>query len=376
MVVPLNNTPQTVSPVLDGVYSTPATGVPTFRYYNGETDYQVDNNGPTELMGDQTINWFSAPLIFSTPPSVGLETTEYLENGVQLLRKRVFLSSFERDVARDWLHIIPSSVFSAVGAFKQSENSLNVNILQNLAKLPDIASALPQVREAVDVASAILRRDLRFSTFREIADLVTSTELQRSFQWRPYLDVLRNYIPLMASNLHAFGRTDKRVVGYGSFRFQMQNALGRQEVTLLTRTKIVMDTSHSGLLSAILGADAIGILPKPSNIWDLIPFTFAVNWFTGIGSALRRAEYSLLMSTIPAYFVHTYAISSPLSSDELDILKASSGSHSSPSLRLYYRDLSLVSPAIKDSKFGFGMPSGIPSLGTFGSLLYQLIFSR
>jgi hypothetical protein len=115
-------------------------------------------------------------------------------------------------------------------------------------------------------------------------------------------------------------------------------------------------------------------LPKPSNIWDLIPFTFVVNWFTGVGAAMRRAEYSVLMATIPAYYVHTYTIRSPLEPDELRKWSLRSSGVDRAYLRLYYRDVSLFTPAVRDSRFAFGMPTQLPPMGTLGSLLWQLIF--
>jgi hypothetical protein len=136
-----------------------------------------------------------------------------------------------------------------------------------------------------------------------------------------------------------------------------------------------MDASPSGLLSAAVGLDALGLLPKASNLWDLLPFTFVVNWFTGVGEAIRRAEYAMFLATIPAYYVHSYTLSSPLSDDELDLLKMSSSISEPACLRVYVRDVTKRPPFPRDTRLGFGLPSGIPSLGSLGSLLYQLIFA-
>jgi len=284
------------------------------------------------------------------------------------------LVNFRAAVDSCWHDITPSSLFSTVDAFKEAEGYLGVNILQNLAKLPSMSKAFPDFLKALDILGKLARRDVNLLTLKEILDLSTSTFLQGNFEWRPYYTLVTEYIPKLVSTLHTLGDIGSNAIGHGSFSFKFNHEFGREDVTLLTRTKLVMDTSPSGLLSAVLGIDALGLLPKASNLWDLLPFSFVANWFTGIGESMRRAEYSLLVATIPAYFVHSYTLTSPLSTHELDLLEMSSGDVEPAALRLYYRDVSLYSPIPRDSKFGFGIPSNLPSLGVLGSLLYQLIF--
>lgn len=284
------------------------------------------------------------------------------------------LGKFRDSVLDNWADIVPSSVFSTVDAFKQAEGFIGPNVLQNLQKLPGIADSFPDFQEAINVLGKILRRDLSLSTLKEILDLSTSTMLKGSFEWRPYYTLVTEYIPQLVSTLHLLGDIEKNAIGRGSFQYELHDVFGRKDVTLKTRTKLVMDASPSGLLSAVLGFDALGLLPKVSNLWDLVPFSFVANWFTGIGESIRRIEYSLLLAGIPAYFVHTYSLTSPFEGFELDILEASSPDSDPAVFKLYYRDVSLHSPMPKDSKYGFGLPKDLPPMGVFGSLLYQLIF--
>jgi len=357
-----------ISPVLGGNYVFPATGD---AYYN----WRAESTDDVSYLGRMEDHWVMSlttfPILLSLPAPLSGEDLD-VARCVDLLSGRYLLDSFKKAVADQYLDIVPSSMFSTAEAFKNLEGSLGTNVLQNLAKIPDISSALPQIVEAIDVLGKIARRDLGLATLREILDLSTSTVLQANFQWRPYFDLLTRYLPAMLSVLGSLNKNRTLNVGYGSYRTTLKGFV-RQEVTLLTRTKIVMDTSPSGVLSAILGTDALGLIPKPSALWDLIPFTFAVNWFTGIGASIKRAEYSLLLATMPAYFVHTYTITSPFTAAELDVLQASGTYADPPSLRVYCRDVSHFSPFPRDSRFGFGIPDQYPPLGVFGSLLYQLI---
>jgi hypothetical protein len=362
--------------------SYPAVSGSDYGYdFHGFSRYQILNNVRRDRQSSDVdyepyvyLN-VNGPIIVSSSNPDLQEVNNGLGACLSDLRSNRFLEPFAREVDKNWFDLASSSMFSTVAAFKQSESSVGTDVLQTLAKIPDIVDALPKIREGVDILSRIHKRDLSLATLHDIIDLATSTDLQANFEWRPYLALFSQNIPFMIRTLSSLGRTGKKIVGYGSFSANLNNELGRKEVTLVTRTKMVMDTSSSGLLSAVLGIDALGIIPKPSNLWDLIPFTFVVNWFTGVGKAIERCEYSLLLATIPAYYIHTYTISSPFTSEELELLHCSSTSTKPAGLRLYYRDISLCTPYPRDSRFGFGIPTQLPSVGTLGSLLFQLIFS-
>jgi len=374
IVVPFEVPEVGLEPVVGTDYRLTRPGNPIYRFsnaYNTVGGAIVGFSGPAE--GEFSgPSYTCGPLILGYPVRTPIGEWGVAMLARETLRSGRFIDEFDKAAKRDFRDLATSSLFSTVDAFKKAEGSLNINILQNLQKLPQLASAIPQIREALDVIGSVLRRDLSLSTIREILDLATSTHLQWAFQWRPYLQVLTEYLPQLLSTMSSMGHIPANAVMRGSYSTKLFNVLGRQEVTILTRSKVVMDASPSGLLSAILGVDASGLLPKPSNLWDLLPFTFVVNWFTGVGASIKRAEYSLLLATLPAYYVHSYTISSPLTPFELDSLEMSSSGAEPASLRLYYRDISRYTPAVHDSKFGFGIPSGLTNGGTLGSLLYQL----
>jgi hypothetical protein len=374
--VPFASRPRDRSPVVGASVNAAYTAPVTYMYLNGFTTYSGGPVGSLDYMEVGSGSYQSFPYVLQVDNGASTvhEGSEWVDSLASTLRSKRFLIDFERRVGEAWGDIIPSSLFSTTDAFLASEGSLNTNVLQTLAKIPAIVDALPKLREGADLLGRLVGGRVDLMTLKELLDLATSTHLQAVFEWRPYLDLFTRYLPQLASVMRSLGQTSERAISYGSFRFKIISDLGRDEVTLLTRTKLVMDTSSSGLLSAILGADALGVIPKPSNVWDLIPFSFLVNWFLGLGSAMRRAEYSLLLANIPAYYVHSYLLTSPLSQPELALLKAASSPGKTAVLRLFYRDWSIYTPFPRDSRFGFGIPTGIPSVGSFGSLLYQLLF--
>lgn len=346
----------------------------TYEFWNVSRTYFVQENG---IDGKYSSNNNEPLLLLSTVPA---RTGLVDDDGDYNARKSAVADSgtlkvFAFRVRSAWNDITPSSVNSTADAVLGLENSFNTNLLQNLQKLPEFTSMLPQIKEATHVLSRVFKRKLDLMTLKELFDLLTSTELQKDFQWRPLIKLLTEYLPKLSSALASFSY-EGQLIGRGSYSFNFPNgSFGRDGCHLTTRTKVVLEAGASTLLSAILGTDSLGILPKPSNIWDLVPFSFVLNWFTGVGNAMRRAEYMFLLHTLPAYFVHSYTITTPFTASELAAWNLQDVGVDRAGLRLYYRDVSLCTPVPRNSAYNFGIPTSLPPLATLGSLLYQLFIS-
>jgi hypothetical protein len=311
------------------------------------------------------------PIILSYPTTLDLQAEEHRDGILRDFGSGRVLRPFADAVDAQFYDIVPASLFSTVEAVKDAEGSIDTNLLQNLQKLPAIAESMPDVIKGVGVIrSLVTDRDL--SSLRGLLDFVTSTNLQVDFTLRPYIDLVREVLPQLLQVLSRLSSFSEYSLGYGQYSFDFPSGtFGRDSVRLVVRTKLVVDFSLRGLLSPVLQLDALGVLPKPSNLWDLVPFSFLANWFTGVGGAMRRGEYSLLLAQVPASFVHTYTLTSPLTESELALYGYKTASDVAK-LKLYYRDVSTINPAPRDSKFGFGIPTEIPFIGTLASLVYQL----
>nr|QDH91256.1 MAG: hypothetical protein H2RhizoLitter7161_000003 [Leviviridae sp.] len=282
---------------------------------------------------------------------------------------------FRYAVDTNWADIVPASLFSTVDAIESVEGGSHTDVLQTIAKLPEYKAMIPKLWDAIHILEAIKSRHFDASTVKAIVDLASTTELQGSFQWRPLMELLTVELPKIISVIQSFQSPGKDlVVGRGSWSTMLPaGSLGRSSVELVTRSKIVLDVSNRSLATTLLGVDALGILPKPSNLWDLVPYSFVLNWITGVGKNMERSEYAALLATLPSYYVHTYTLSSPLSSEELANRSLASSLGGSLSYRVFYRDVSRFSPLPHDSKFGFGLPSNLPPLGVVGALLWQVL---
>jgi hypothetical protein len=282
--------------------------------------------------------------------------------------------SFTEKIREDFRSIRASASASASEAVLNLEGGVRDDVLQTIWKLPEIAQALPKIREALEVLSDIRSEKLSTKTLKSILDIATTTQLQASFQWRPYAELLTKHFADIRGVINASKAGKVTTVGRGRFNFTFPSGeFGRDESKLVTRTKIVLDSSPRGLLAALAGFDAMGVLPKPSNLWDLVPFSFVANWLTGVGKAMRRAEFMSTLGMIPALFVHTYQISSPFTDDELSNFSFVGGQEDPLGMVTYYREISKYAPIPGETRFDFVTPTKAPPLGVVLALLYQLL---
>lgn len=275
---------------------------------------------------------------------------------------------------RDLHNLKDASYLSTVDSVNDMQRGTSSDVLQTLAKLPDAASMIPKIREFIAVCEDIRHRRFNISTLKDLAGLAATTNLQSNFQWQPFQRFLTDQLPEVVRGISEGWTRSPYVVGRGKYSYVFnEGLLGYPSARLTARSKIVVDTSISSVFATVLGLDGLGIMPKPSNLWDLIPFSFVVNWMTGVGASIRNAENGLFLMVFPTYGVHTLTIEASLTTKDLDTLKLSSDPLDPFSLRWYHRDVSLYIPLPTSGKYPFGLPTGSPSITLIASLLYSLI---
>lgn len=283
------------------------------------------------------------------------------------------LTSYLRD---NWWDVTRSSAFSIARGSEDLFSILGEDNLQNLSQLPGLAESFPKIAEALKLLGKVLDRDFSTATLKEVADYITSTILKVNFDWIPNIQLLRDWLPKAVELLKLITTSKKVVTARGAFHSANLPAwaTGREDTPcgLTTRTKIVANLGGESLLDALFTLDSFGLLPKGSALWNLVPFSFVANWFTGVGAAMQRVEALAKIAFVPAYFVHSYAIDSRLSETELEGLNLSTVETSPASYFVYRRDVTCQPTLDSDNALGFGVPQGLPWT-TFLSLLYQLI---
>jgi hypothetical protein len=118
----------------------------------------------------------------------------------------------------------------------------------------------------------------------------------------------------------------------------------------------------------MLALDSNGLLPLPSRLWDLIPFSFVADWFTGMSDRLRSAEiYAFSNFFTFDYLIHSYWVMQD-NSASFPLLTAVTPVTSS----WYRRELSRIIPRPQDSPFNFDSQPVRVNYLTAGSLIVSV----
>jgi hypothetical protein len=137
-----------------------------------------------------------------------------------------------------------------------------------------IANAL----DLFDLASDILSGDIFgvFKDARRAKDLIRDTKSISSDLWLQY----RYVYCTTKSDLEEL----KRYVGEGD---PTVARAGRSCSEGLMHVKIMMQPKSSSLGKTVNSLTSIGLAPNAYNMWDLVPFSFVVDWFVDVGGLLE-----------------------------------------------------------------------------------------
>lgn len=56
------------------------------------------------------------------------------------------------------------------------------------------------------------------------------------------------------------------------------------------RIKLAIDKEDNEFQALLESMNSLGTLPKLSNLWDLVPYSFVIDWFIGVGNLLERID--------------------------------------------------------------------------------------
>lgn len=148
-------------------------------------------------------------------------------------------------------------------------NVNNVNMLEFLAGLKNPAALVPKLKNLKRLKGAAGEfLKLQYGILPTISDLEEITQAFKSV--RPSIDINGN-------------RT--AYAGYST-----SGSLNNVEHELTQRVKIAVSANDKELNNLASKLDSIGVLPKMSNLWELVPFSFVIDWFVDIGDYIESVE--------------------------------------------------------------------------------------
>lgn len=262
-------------------------------------------------------------------------------------------------------------------ALAQVNDGFDQNMIENIAQLTSTLQSLPDLRALMETLSS-LRRGHIIATVGHLIDFLSSVRLTEAFAWAPTIDLIINGLSEAEGAMNDLIATFDResFAGRGALRFDFPDELTfPAHVSLNVHTKVVVPGALSPFARQVLGIDALGLSPSLSNFWDLVPYSFAVDWIANIGRRLDAFEAMTLLAFVgPRVFVHSFLLRMPLDDSVLDFLGLS-GFTAAPNepgeIRLFVREVSRYLPGARSSRFDFGAARPISDWLTPLSFLWQ-----
>jgi hypothetical protein len=130
------------------------------------------------------------------------------------------------------------------------------------------------------------------------------------------------------------------------------------ELSVKVRTKMELRNGPGNLLAIALLLDELGLLPTTARLWDLVKFSFVLDWFTRIGDRLEDVDQTTIRGAFDVdYYVHTYVYT--FRCDPRSLLPFHSTSSAGQQLRVFLREVSLFHPGLFDSKIDMRPAHGL-----------------
>lgn len=263
---------------------------------------------------------------------------------------------------------------SSAEAVEHGTTQLTANNIENLAQLAALGHMLNPVKTAILLYNHVRGKNW-IAAGKDFLDLLTDIWLLLQYGIVPTvadaIELSKKAGPIVQSLRDGGFHTP--VTGHGSFTFNIPDdgfypLYSGMSVT--ARTKVRFKYGNSSLMIAMLGARAVGLLPTLSNLWDLIPRSFMVDWFTNIGGKLDLADSQLWALALEVVgTTSSLTIEWPIPGT---ILSANNCRPvTPPKLVRYHRTVSPRVPSYFPTRYDFLPPEGLPDWKTVGALVYK-----
>lgn len=282
---------------------------------------------------------------------------------------------FSQEVWKRMGHIRPSSFISSADALDKSMVAFSGNLLQNLQHIKDIASLFPDPADFERLITKAIKGDP--SAIKEVFDLISSYILKYRFQIAPLLRDLEKARELDLVLVQQAAKVQE-LTTYGQFHYVFtddENWMRDGKLELVTRSKVRFISDPSTLMGQLLMANSIGLLPTLSRIWQLLPFSFVVDWFTNMSKRLHLVDDQILWLALRvAFCTHSYKVTYYPSEDYLSEFNLANSVPGEPfGVSMYIREFTRITPRLVDSQYDFLRVTRGPDPVTVGALMWQIL---
>lgn len=329
-------------------------------YFNGYNYYEHTQPGAVTWQRNYRVK-LARRVSGSTPVDVDNVIREVVS-----LEDR-FGQYFERQVD----DLRPSAFYSTADAMESYLLTLRNNYVESLFEIGEVASLIPDFALVIRAATAWWADPV--ASLVAFGDFVSDFCLKYNFAWAPDAAAVSELTKLGPELGRALDRLDasRTVTLAGKFHWDFPWHPFWGDIHLETRSTISIKTGDSSLINTIMKLDSAGLLPDLHRVWEVLPYSFAVDWVTGVGRRLHDIDNSVKLFSLMQlqWAEHTFqctaSLPGHLAIDGVDLV------NSDAQLRWFRRDLSRRIPPLRQGAYDFRAPTGGPSFGILGSLLYK-----
>jgi len=275
-----------------------------------------------------------------------------------------------------WL-IRPLSYRSLYDRVSDELGLLKTNHLQTLQHLGDLSEMFTNPLELYNQLEnlyTLYNDHNRTRGVAEAIDALTGAWLKAQFQQLPLIrssTELRDKLPLLGM---ALAREIGDLTVYTIPVTFSGPALGYENFSVTVRQVIHLRRLWSEFFQSLLTVNAIGLFPSFSNVYDLVPFSFALNWFTNLKRRMQLGETNLI-APLCFSFRHR-VVSYTVRWTPTDTELASRGLYRSGpvNIKVYVREVSRFWPSPSPrALYDYAGVYPRPDVMTAGSLVWNLL---
>jgi hypothetical protein len=270
-----------------------------------------------------------------------------------------------------------ASFYSSSDALHKQIDVLQSNNIENATQLSGILELIPDLPALSRVVAKAAKRDP--SAILEAVDIIADAVLAFRFGQKPTVDdamelAKTNVVKEVKGLLHVSEATL-----YGQYHYLLTDSdMARMSlpgsIRIVTRSKIRIHTDMTTLLAGYLTANGVGLMPTLSRLWAVVPFSFVVDWFTGMGDRLQAVDDQLLwMAMGTSWCLHSFKITYYPPKSEFDRFGLESDLDDPFGVTFYKREFSRLMPRLSESRFDYLAPDHGPQPVTVGALVWQFI---
>jgi hypothetical protein len=267
--------------------------------------------------------------------------------------------------------LTPASYYSSADALEKFMEVISNNWLETLTELGDLVSLLPDLGLLLKAYRDV--RSLRVDGLLRLGDFIADTYLKYQFGVAPdaaAVKELNEQGPRFMDSLGAIIKSNGNTI-YGQYVYDLiEGPYSDHPSSMIVRSKLRIRMTDEAFLRTLVGLKAAGLLPSLSPLWEILPGSFIIDWFTNMNRRLKDIDTQFFMMCVDVqYAVHSYTIFEEVPSDLLSTYALESVGVPFAS-KAFIRHISMVMPSLRFSPFDFRGSSPQPSAGVGGSLAW------